>query len=87
MIEVKKPVEVRPSKRLFLGYHDVEQILSDKAFEMYADSHKQIYAVWEPELSYFEIEDFFSDEVELVCLSLKELEDYFLNGGKTYATR
>lgn len=82
MIEVKIPI-----KKLFLSYQAVEQFLSEKAFEKYADSHKQIYAVWEPELFYFEIHEFFEDDVELVCLTLKELEDYFLNGGKTYATR
>lgn len=87
MIEVKKPVEVRPSQRLYLGFDQVARLLSREAFDMYTKLHKHIYAVWEPELSYFEIADFFSDEVELVCLTLKELEDYFINGGKTYATR
>lgn len=87
MIEVKKPVEVRDRKRVLIGYLQAERLLSDKAFEMWAQLHKHIYAVWEPELSYFEIEDGFSVEVELVCLTLKELEDYFLKGGKTYATR
>ena len=86
MIEVKKPVEIRESKRLYLGFDQVARLLSAKAFEIYANLHKHIYAVWEPELSYFEIHDFFSDEVELVCLSLKELEDYFKEG-KYYATR
>lgn len=87
MIEVKKSVEVRESKRLYIGFDQVARLLSREAFDMYAKLHKHIYAVWEPELSYFEIADFFSDEVELVCLSLKELEDYFINGGKKYATR
>lgn len=87
MIEVKKPAEVRDNKRIYIGFDQVARLLSKEAFEMYANLHKHIYAVWEPELSYFEIEDFFSDEVELVCLTLKELEDYFKEGGKKYATR
>lgn len=87
MIEVKKPVEVRESKRIYLGYDQVVRLLSKEAFDMFLKLHKHIYAVWEPELSYFEIDDFFTDDVELVCLSLKELEDYFINGGKKYATR
>lgn len=87
MIEVKKPVEVREIKRLYLGFDQVARLLSKEAFEIYTNLHKHIYAVWEPELSYFEIDDFFSEEVELVCLTLKELEDYFINGGKKYATR
>lgn len=87
MIEVKKPVEVKESKRFHIGFNQAEQLLSDKAFDGYVNTHAHIYAVWEPELSYFEVEDFFTDEIVCVCLTLKELEAYFIEGGKKYATR